>query len=158
WATMDLVSKFATLGFDYSAIAFVAKAERLNDRAGSRRVMKTVLLISTASSILLATAGFAIFRIFGSRLAMRPEFAEAIMVMLLALPGVTLYWFSTSLSRGMLVMHHDIWSRGLTESLGTALALLLAVFLGARQLAPEIAGIFGTLASGLVAFTLARSL
>ena len=46
--------------------------------------------------------------------------------MLLALPGVTLYRVNTALSRGMTVMQHDIYSRGLTESFGTALALLLA--------------------------------
>ena len=33
WATMDLLSKLSTLGFDYSAIAFIAKAERASDRA-----------------------------------------------------------------------------------------------------------------------------
>ena len=48
--------------------------------------------------------------------------------------------------------------RGLTESFGTAVALLIAFALGARQLAPEIAAIAGTLASGLVAFALARRL
>src|SRR5260370_79889 len=58
----------------------------------------------------------------------------------------------------MTVMQHDIYSRGLTESFGTAVALLIAFALGARQLAPEIAAIAGTLASGLVAFALARRL
>jgi O-antigen/teichoic acid export membrane protein len=78
--------------------------------------------------------------------------------MLLALPGVTLYRVNTALSRGMTVMHHDIYSRGLTESFGTSAALLVALALGARELAPELAGIAGTLASGLVAFVLARKL
>src|SRR5947208_14165230 len=58
----------------------------------------------------------------------------------------------------MEVTHHDISSRGLTESLGTAAALLLVLALGSRALAPEIAAIGGTLASGLVAFSLARPL
>src|SRR5205807_8051655 len=89
---------------------------------------------------------------------MRTEFVRATAVMLLALPGVTLYRVSTALSRGMTVMQHDIYSRGLTESFGTAVALLIAFALGARQLAPEIAAIAGTLASGLVAFALARGL
>src|SRR5205814_1130661 len=43
-------------------------------------------------------------------------------------------------------------------SLGTVGALLIAFAFGLRQLAPEIAAIFGTLASGLVAFALARRL
>ncbi len=158
WATMDLLSKFSTLGFDYSAIAFIAKAEGAGDRASSRRVMKTALAISFTSSVLLAIGGFwAVWR-FGPSIGMRTEFVRATAVMLLALPGVTLYRVSTALSRGMTVMQHDIYSRGLTESFGTAVALLIAFALGARQLAPEIAAIAGTLASGLVAFALARRL
>ena len=158
WATMDLLSKFSTLGFDYSAIAFIAKAEGAGDRASSRRVMKTALAISFTSSVLLAIGGFWAVWTFGLSIGMRTEFVRATAVMLLALPGVTLYRVSTALSRGMTVMHHDIYSRGLTESFGTAAALLLAFALGARQLAPEIAAIAGTLASGLVAFALARRL
>ena len=37
WATMDLLSKFCTLGFDYSAIAYIARAEGAGDRESSRR-------------------------------------------------------------------------------------------------------------------------
>jgi O-antigen/teichoic acid export membrane protein len=158
WATMDLLSKFSTLGFDYSAIAFIAKAEGVGDRDSSRRVMKTALAVSFSSSVLLAIGGFWAVWTLGPSIGVRPEFVRATAVMLLALPGVTLYRVSTALSRGMMVMHHDIYSRGLTESFGTAAALLIAFALGARQLAPEIAAITGTLASGLVAFALARRL
>ena len=158
WATMDLLSKFSTLGFDYSAIAFIAKTEGAGDRAGSRRIMRTALAVSFSSSFLLAIGGFWVVWTFGPSVGMRPEFVQATAVMMLALPGVTLYRVSTALSRGMTVMRHDIYSRGLTESFGTAGALLLAFALGVRQLAPEIAAIAGTLASGLVAFALARRL
>ena len=158
WATMDLLSKFSTLGFDYSAIAFIAKAEGAGDRASSRRVMNTALAVSFGSSLLLAAGGFLVVWNWGSSIGIRPEFVPAIAIMLLALPGVTLYRVSTAISRGMTVMHHDIYSRGLTESFGTAAALLLAFALGVRDLAPEIAAIVGTFASGLVAFTLARRL
>ena len=158
WATMDLVSKFSTLGFDYSAIAFIAKAEGAGDRASSRRVMNTALAVSFGSSLLLAAGGFLVVWNWGPSLGIRPEFVPAIAVMLLALPGVTLYRVSTAISRGMTVMQHDIYSRGLTESFGTAGALLLAFALGVRDLAPEIAAIVGTLASGVVAFILARRL
>src|SRR5438477_6803374 len=58
----------------------------------------------------------------------------------------------------MAVMHHDIYSRGLTDSLGTAAALVLVLVLGSRDLAPEIAAVAGTLASGIVAFVLATRL
>jgi stage V sporulation protein B len=158
WAAMDLLSKFCTLGFDYSSIAFIAKAEGAGDRQSSRRVRKTAVTISLSSSVLLALAGFLLVWNFGTAAGIRPEFVQPCAVMLLALPGVTLYRVNTALSRGMTVMHHDIFSRGLTESFGTAIALLVAFALGARQLAPELAGISGTLASGLVAFFLARRL
>ena len=158
WAAMDLVSKFCTLGFDYSAIAFIAKAEGAGHRESSRRVRTTAVAISFSSSVLIALAGFFVVWRFGAAAGIRPEFVQPSAVMLLALPGVTLYRVNTALSRGMTVMHHDIFSRGLTESLGTAIALLAAFALGARELAPELAAIAGTLASGLVAFFLARRL
>ena len=158
WSAMDLVSKFCTLGFDYSGIAFIAKAEGAGDRESSRRVRKTALIVSFTSSVLLALGGFFVVWTFGPAAGLRPEFVRASAVMLLALPGVTLYRVNTALSRAMTVMHHDIYSRGLTESFGTAAALLIAFAFGARQLAPEFAGIAGTLASGLVAFVLARRL
>jgi len=158
WAAMDLLSKFATLGLDYSAIAFVARTEAAGDRAGSRRIMTAALAISIGSGIALAAAGSWLVWLIGLRLGLRPELARATAVMMFALPGVALYRVSNALSRGMAVMHHDIYSRGFTESLGTAAALLLALAFGARELAPEVAGIAGTLASGLVALFLAGRL
>ena len=158
WASMDLLSKFATLGLDYSAIAFVAKSEAVRDRVGSRRIMRAALAISIGCGIALAVAGSWFAWVIGPRVGLRPELARAAAVMVLALPGVALYRVSNALSRGMAVMHHDIYSRGLTESLGTAAALVVALALGVRDLAPEVAAIAGTLASGLVAFFLARRL
>jgi O-antigen/teichoic acid export membrane protein len=155
---MDLLSKFGTLGFDYSGIAFVAQAEAAGDRARSRRVLRTVLSIATVSSIALAAFGCWFVWTMGARFGLRPEVARATAVMLLAIPGVALYRISTALSRGMGVMHHDIYSRGLTESLGTAAALVIAVLFGFKELAPEVAAIAGTLASGIVAFALVRRL
>lgn len=158
WAAMDLLSKFATLGLDYTAIAFVAKAEAVGDRAGSRRVLRTAVAICLLSGFALAFAGFLFVWNLGPRFGLRPELARATAVMMLALPGVALYRVSNGLSRGMAVMHHDIFSRGLTDTLGTAAALLVAFALGLRELAPEIAAIAGASASGLVAFLLARRL
>ncbi len=158
WAAMDLVSKFGTLGLDYSAIAFVAKSEAAGDRAASRRVMHVALAICVGSSLLLALVGFWFVWTIGPRFEHRPELVRATAVMLLAIPGLALYRVSNALSRGMGVMHHDIYSRGLTESLGTAGALLVAILFGLKLLAPEVAAISGTLASGIVAFFLARRL
>lgn len=158
WASMDLLSKFGTLGFDYTGISFVAQAEAVGDRARSRRVLRIGLSIATISSLGLAVFGCWFLWTMGPGSGIRPEVARATAIMVLAIPGVALYRISTALSRGMGVMHHDIYSRGLTESLGTAIALVVAFSLGLRELAPEVAAIAGTLASGLVAFALVRRL
>jgi O-antigen/teichoic acid export membrane protein len=158
WATTDLVSKFGTLGLDTGAIAFVARAEAAGDRAGSRRIRQAALAISLGAAVTLAVVGYWFVGTVGVRFGHRPELARATAIMLLALPGLVLYRVSNALSRGMSVMQHDIYSRGLTESLGTTAALVVAIALGIRELAPEIAAIGGTLASGIVAFALARRL
>lgn len=158
WATTDLVSKFGTLGLDTAAVAFVARTEATGDRASSRRIAEAALAIALSASMLLAIAGFWFVGTIGPRFAHHPELARATAVMLLALPGIALYRVSNALSRGNAVMQHDIYSRGLTESLGTTIALVIAISVGSRELAPEIAAIAGTLGSGLVAFALARRL
>ena len=158
WAVTDIVSKFATLGLDYSTMAFVARSEARHDRAASRRIMNAALLLALGAGVLLAASGFWTVWTLGPRVGLEPELVRATAVMLLALPGVALYRVANGLSRGMAVMHHDIYSRGLTESLATTAALVVAILFGLRQLAPEVAAIAGTLASGCVALGLARRL
>ncbi len=158
WSAMDLLSKFTTFGLDTSATAFVAKAEGAGDRAASRKIMKTSLLIAMSSAVFLTLTASWFVSTFGTRLGQRPELVRAMALMFFALPGVTLYCVSNALSRGMTVMQHDIYSRGFTESFGSVAVLLGAIAFGARQWAPEVAAISGTLASGVVAFFLARSL
>ena len=158
WAATDLTSKLGTCGLDTGAITHVARRERVGDAAGGRRIMRAALLIGVGTSLVLALAGFLFTEPIGRHFGERPDQLRAIAVTLLALPGVALYRISNALSRGKSVMHHDIYSRGFTESFGTAAALLIAFALGARALAPEFAAIAGTLASGLVAFVLARRL
>ena len=158
WAATDLVSKIGTCGLDTAAITFVARREAAGDAAGSRQIMKVALAVAVLVSTALAIAGIICIWIIGRELMLRPELTRATKFMLFALPGIALYRVSNALSRGKGVMHHDIYTRGLTESLGTTAALLIAFALGARELAPEIAVIAGTLASGIVAFVLARRL
>ena len=71
-----------------------------------------------------------------------------------AMPVVALYRINTAVSRGMKVMRHDIFSRGITETIVTTLAFLAALWLGLRTFAPEIAVIVGMGASGIVALLL----
>jgi O-antigen/teichoic acid export membrane protein len=74
------------------------------------------------------------------------------------MPGLALYRISTSVSRGMKVMRHDIFSRGMTEPIATTLAFLIVFIIGLKTFAPELAAIIGTAISGLVALALAAKL
>jgi O-antigen/teichoic acid export membrane protein len=78
--------------------------------------------------------------------------------MFCAMPVIALYRINTAVSRGMKVMRHDIFSRGITETIVTTLAFLAALWFGFTTFAPEIAVIAGMGASGVVALFLAASL
>src|SRR5207253_417585 len=82
----------------------------------------------------------------------------ALAFVLCALPGIALYRVCTSISRGMKVMKHDIYSRGMTEPAITTLALLIALGFGFTRFAPEVAAVSGTAASGIVALIFASRL
>jgi O-antigen/teichoic acid export membrane protein len=83
---------------------------------------------------------------------------SALALVLCAMPGLALYRISTAISRGMKVMKHDIYSRGMTEPIATTLAFLAALAVGFKESSPEVAAIVGTGASGLVALALASRL
>src|ERR1700688_4185313 len=83
---------------------------------------------------------------------------SAIAIVLCAMPGVALYRISIAVSQGMKVMQHDIYSRGITEPIVTALAFLIALAIGVKTFGPELALIVGTAASGVVALRLASKL
>jgi len=155
WAVVDLASKFGTLGLDLNVIPFVARSEAAADRKGTRAIFSTALSVAICASLVVAALGSLTAHTLGPFFGMRAKLVTATTVMFLAVPGIVLYRVSNGLSRGLKVMGHDVYSRGLTESLVTASALLVAVALGARLLAPVYAAIAGTLASGLVAFGLA---
>lgn len=157
WAVADLASKFGTMGLDYRVMTLVARAEAVGDREASRRIRSTALTIASVASVTVACVGLVAATTSPSWLGVRHDLARATGLMLLAVPGITLYRVCNGLSRGMKVMHHDAYSRGLTESLGTTGAFLAALALGTGELAPIFAAIVGTAASGAVAFWLARS-
>ncbi len=58
----------------------------------------------------------------------------------------------------MKVMQHDIFSRGMADSVATTLAFLIALAVGLKNSAPQLAAIIGMVASGIVALALASSL
>jgi O-antigen/teichoic acid export membrane protein len=158
WANMDLISKLAVFGLDNAITTFIARAQAAGDFARSRALFRTAIIIVLAQSCLIAALSIAALHFFSDRLQFPREMISALAFVLCALPGVALYRVSTSISRGMKVMKHDIFSRGLTEPIATTLAFLVAILIGLGNLAPPAAAVAGTAASGIVALILAARL
>ena len=158
WSTTDIISKIGVLGLDNTITTFIARSEAVGDRARSRALFRIAVVLGVAQSII--TAGIVILglRFFNNRLHVQPQMVSALALVLCAMPGLALYRISTAISRGMKVMQHDIYSRGMTEPIATTLAFLLAVAVGFKESSPEVAAIVGTAASGLIALALASKL
>jgi O-antigen/teichoic acid export membrane protein len=158
WATTDLVSKIGIFGLDDTIITFIARCEAAGDRARSRALFRLAVFLGVLQCAILAAISITVVRLLGDRLSLDRQMVAALSVMLCAMPMVALYRINTAVSRGMMVMRHDIFSRGITETIVTTLAFLLTLYLGFRTFAPEIAVIVGMGASGVVALVLAASL
>ncbi len=158
WATTDLISKIGIFGLDDTIITFIARSEAAGDRTRSRALFHLAVFLGVAQCTIVAAISIAVFQLFGRQFGLNPQMIAALSVMLCAMPVVALYRINTSVSRGMKVMGHDIFSRGMTETIVTTIAFLIALWLGLRTFAPEIAVIAGMGASGIVALILAASL
>ena len=158
WSTTDIISKIGVLGLDNAITTFIARSEAVGDRARSRTLFRIAVVLGIVQSIF--TAGIVIvgLRFFNNRLHIQPQMVSALALVLCAMPGLALYRISTAISRGMKVMQHDIYSRGITEPIATTLAFLLALAVGFKESSPEVAAIVGTAASGLIAVALASKL
>jgi O-antigen/teichoic acid export membrane protein len=154
----DLLSKFGTFGMDTSTIALVSAQQAQGDSQGSRALLRRAVMLGLLFSVLAALIGILAFQTIGRSLGQRPDLVRSTSLMLLALPGIALYRISNGVSRGMKVMKHDLYSKGFTETFGTIACFLVVVAIGARDLAPAIAVLFGTGAGGVMAFILARGL
>ncbi|MGH8100804.1 MAG: oligosaccharide flippase family protein [Chthoniobacterales bacterium] len=158
WANIDLISKFAVVGLDNAVTTLIARSQATDDLARSRTLFRAAVVLVLTQSSLVAAIAIAALQIFGDRLQFPREMLSALAFVLCALPGISLYRVCTSVSRGMKVMKHDIFSRGMTEPAMTTLALLIALGFGFTRFAPEVAAVSGTAASGIVAFIFASKL
>jgi O-antigen/teichoic acid export membrane protein len=158
WSTTDIISKIGVLGLDNTITTFIARSEAVGDRARSRALFRIAVVLGVTQSII--TAGIVIvgLRFFNNRLHVQPQMVSALALVLCAMPGLALYRISTAISRGMKVMQHDIYSRGMTEPIATTLAFLFALAVGFKESSPEVAAIVGTAVSGLIALALASKL
>jgi O-antigen/teichoic acid export membrane protein len=158
WANTDLVSKIAVFGLDNAITTFIARSQATRDLARSRTLFRAAVVLVLVQSCLVAAIAIAALQLFGNGLPFPREMLSALAFVLCALPGIALYRVCTAISRGMKVMKHDIFSRGLTEPAVTTLALLIALGFGFTSFAPEVAAVSGTAASGVVAFIFASRL
>jgi len=158
WSTTDIISKIGVLGLDNAITTFIARSEAVGDRARSRALFRVAVMLGVAQSVVTAAIVIVGLRFFNNRLHVQPQMVSALALVLCAMPGLALYRISTAISRGMKVMQHDIYSRGMTEPIATTLAFLLALAVGFKESSPEVAAIVGTAASGLIALALASTL
>src|SRR5437773_7835222 len=158
WANTDLASKIAVFGLDNAITTFIARSQATGNLARSRALFRAAVVLVLTQSTLVAAIGITALQMFGDRLQFPREMLSALAFVLCALPGIALYRVCTSVSRGMKVMKHDIFSRGATEPAITTLALLIALGFGFTRFAPEVAAVSGTAASGIVALILASKL
>ena len=158
WATTDVLSKIAMFGLDNTIIAFIARSEAAGERARSRALFHLAVVLALGQSTVVAAISILVVRFAGDKLNLNPQMVSVLSVLLCAMPGVILYRVCTAVSRGMKVMKHDIFSRGLTESTVTTLAFLGTWRWVGRPLDPPLPRLSGPAASGVVALILASSL
>src|SRR4029453_4661428 len=155
WATTDIISKIGVLGLDNAITTFIARSEAVGDRARSRSLFRVAVVLGLLQSVVAVVFVIVALRFFNRRLHVQPQMVSVLSLVLCAMPGLALYRICTAISRGMKVMQHDIYSRGMTEPIATTLAFLLAISIGFKEFSPEVAVILGTAASGVVALRLA---
>jgi O-antigen/teichoic acid export membrane protein len=158
WSTTDIISKIGVLGLDNAITTFIARSEAVGDHARSRSLFRVAVVLGIGQSVVTALVVIAALRFFNGHLHVQPQMVSALALVLCAMPGLALYRISTAISRGMKVMKHDIYSRGMTEPIATTLAFLAALAVGFKESSPEVAAIVGTAASGLVALALVSTL
>src|SRR6266511_3708051 len=158
WSTTDIISEIGVLGLDNAITTFIARSEAVGDRARSRTLFRVAVILGIVQSIITAGIVILALRFFNNRLHVQPQMVSALALVLCAMPGLALYRISTAISRGMKVMQHDIYSRGMTEPIATTVAFLLALAVGFKESSPELAAIVGTAASGVIAVALASTL
>src|SRR5213595_3537153 len=158
WSTTDIISKIGVLGLDNAITTFIARSEAMGNRVRSRALFRAAVVLGVAQSVVTAAMVIVGLRFFNNRLHVQPQMVSALALVLCAMPGLALYRISTAISRGMKVMKHDIYSRGMTEPIATTLAFLLAIAVGFNASSPEVAAILGTAVSGITALVLASSL
>src|SRR5436305_8364859 len=127
WSTTDIISKIGVVGVDNAITTFIARSEAVGNRARNRALFRVAIVLGVAQSVVTAAIVILALRFFNNRLHVQPQMVSALALVLCAMPALALYRISTAISRGMKVMQHDIYSRGMTEPIATSLEFMLVV-------------------------------
>jgi O-antigen/teichoic acid export membrane protein len=154
FAATELLSKAGMLGLDGGIVPVVATRAAAGDGEGARRLFRWAVVAALAVSVPLA-----LIAVPGMNWLARVDgfagYSGGMALMLLALPGIAVARISTGASRAVRAMRTEFYSRGLTETWVTTGVFVMAIALGIRDVAPAVAIVLGTTASGVVAFVLA---
>jgi O-antigen/teichoic acid export membrane protein len=151
----DLLSKPATLGLEEGMVPLVAARMAATDGVGARQIFRRGLMAALLASTALVLVAIPSIE-WLARSFHFEAFAGGTTLMVLALPGITLARLSTAASRATLSMRNEFYSRGLVETWVTTAVFLIAIAIGVRDRAPAVSVVLGSLASGIVAYLLAR--
>ncbi|MGE0449617.1 MAG: oligosaccharide flippase family protein [Vicinamibacterales bacterium] len=154
FATVDLASRVATLGLEHAVVPFVARAEAARNRSKVHTLFVRAVMLGAGASLALAAVGIPVLLWAAGRREV-DAFTGGASWMLLALPGIALGRIATGVSRGLLAMRNEFYSRGLGETWVTTAVFVGAIALGIRDAAPALAVVAGSTAGGLIAIWLA---
>jgi O-antigen/teichoic acid export membrane protein len=154
FATVDSLSKIGMLGLDQSIVPLIARREAAGDRHGSRRLFVQAVAAGVATSAALVAIAWPVLTWLAASHHLA-AFSRGGTLMLFALPGIAIARISTGVSRALLSMRSEFYSRGLTETWLTTGTFAVAIALGLRDAAPSLAVAVGSLGGGLIAFVLA---
>lgn len=154
FAFVDLASKVATLGLDTAIVPLVARAEAAAERNGSRRLLFRSVRLGIVASVSLVVLGIPVVGWLAEHRQL-DAFTRGGTLMLLALPGIAVARICTGVSRGLLAMRSELYSRGFAETWITIGVFIFAIALGVRDLAPTLAVVAGSTGGAIVAFVLA---
>lgn len=156
FATVDLLSRVASLGLENAVVPFVARAEARGGRGRTRQIFARSNAVGLLASVVLVGVSMPALWWFARARGVE-AFAGGGVWMLLALPGIVVGRICTGVSRGLLAMRSEFYSRGLGETWITTGVFAVAVALGVRDLAPALAVVCGATGGAVIALVLAAS-
>lgn len=154
FAWTDLLSQIGGIGLDSSALTFAARAAGRGQPALSRLILERAVKVGAASSTLVALL---LLLALSLGVAATPAgLAPSLAMLAVAIPALTISRISSTVARGLGVMHIDFYATGIVGTLLLPVGLLLALALGFGPLSAAIGAAGSTVGAAVVAWIMAR--